>query len=154
MKGWHDMARPIKVRKVNLLPEENYFKPMGKRKCQLEEVELKVEELEAMRLKDMEALSQEACAKQMEVSRQTFQNILDSARKKMTIALVEGKAIRIGGGDFATKQCLYHCKACGNVYSIQYKMDQMKCPKCGSDEVSCGKSTCGCRKNCKLNDEK
>ena len=72
---------------------------MGKKKCELEELELKVEELEAMRLKDIEGLSQEECAQQMEISRQTFQNILDLAREKIAKALVEGKAIRIGGGD-------------------------------------------------------
>ena len=133
------MARPIKVRKVEALPKQNYFVPMGKKKCELEELELKVEELEAMRLKDIEGLSQEECAQQMEISRQTFQNILDLAREKIAKALVEGKAIRIGGGDYVTKQCRYYCKACGSIYAIQYKLDKQQCPKCGSHEIECGR---------------
>ena len=76
------MARPTKYRKVEFFPEGNYFVPLGKKECELEEVELKVEELEAIRLKDIEGLTQEECAKKMEISRQTFQNIIESGRKK------------------------------------------------------------------------
>ena len=144
------MARPIKVRKVEHLPKQNYFMPMGNKKCELEEIALKVEELEAMRLKDMEGLSQEECAKQMEVSRQTFQNIIEEARRKLTLALVEGKAIRIGGGNFVTKQCRYYCTKCDRFYAIQYKVDKEKCPQCGSTEIHCERKECrGCKKGCK-----
>lgn len=143
------MARPVKVRKVEVLPEALYFKPVGKKKCEMQETELKVEELEAMRLKDLEELSQEECAKQMEVSRQTFQNILESARQKITRALVEGQAIHIGGGDFATKHCMYQCHACGKVYGIAYHVDREKCPSCGSEKVACsGNKYCGCQRRC------
>ena len=76
------MARPTKFRRVEFFPENNYFVPWGKPKCEIEEIVLKVEELEAMRLKDIEDLNQEECAEKMQVSRQTFQNIIDSARKK------------------------------------------------------------------------
>ena len=53
------MARPTKYRTVEFFPEGNYFVPLGKKECELEEVELKVEELEAIRLKDKEGLTQE-----------------------------------------------------------------------------------------------
>ncbi|MBP3888957.1 MAG: DUF134 domain-containing protein [Cellulosilyticum sp.] len=144
------MARPVKVRKVENLPKENYFMPKGKKQCTLEEMALKVEELEAMRLKDIEGLSQEECAKQMEVSRQTFQNILDEARRKVTLALVEGRGIRIGGGNFVTKQCRYYCNACEKTYTIRYKQDQEQCPECGGRSVICGKKECGCKGKCKV----
>lgn len=143
------MARPIKVRKVEGLPKQNYFIPVGKRKCEIGEIELKVEELEAMRLKDIVGFSQEECAIQMEVSRQTFQNILEDARKKLTLALVEGKAIRIEGGNFVEKECQYYCEHCGTTYKIQYKIDQEKCPNCGATQITCGKKECGCMKSCK-----
>lgn len=146
------MARPIKVRKVEKLPKESYFVPLGKKKCELEEMTLKVEELEAMRLKDIERLSQQECAEQMEISRQTFQNILDEARRKLVVALIEGNAIRIGGGHFVAKQCRYYCLACHAVYTIQYKQDQEQCPHCGSTTVSCGKKECGCKRNCRAED--
>ncbi len=77
------MARPTKYRTVEFFPEGNYFVPLGKKECELEEVELKVEELEAIRLKDIEGLTQEECAKKMEISRQTFQNIIESGRRKL-----------------------------------------------------------------------
>ena len=71
------MPRPIKFRRVEFFPEDTYFVPWGKPKCVIEEIALKVEELEAMRLKDIEELNQEECGEKMQVSRQTFQNICD-----------------------------------------------------------------------------
>ena len=47
------MARPTKFRKVEFFPSNTYFVPWGKSKCEIEEIKLKVEELEAMRLKDI-----------------------------------------------------------------------------------------------------
>lgn len=61
---------------------------------------LQVEELEALRLCDMEGLGQESAAKQMEVSRQTLGRILSSARQKIATAIVEGKAVRVSGGEY------------------------------------------------------
>ena len=86
------MARPIKCRKVEFLPDTTYFVPSSKENQEITEVRLKLEELEAVRLKDMEGLTQQECADIMEVSRQTFQNILDSARKKIATALTQGLA--------------------------------------------------------------
>ena len=126
------MARPTKVRTVDFFPESTYFTPMGKSKCELEEVILKLEELEAMRLKDIEKLNQE-CAEKMKVSRQTFQNIIDSAREKVAIAfLTQGKAIRIDGGNYRAKFCKFKCLDCDNIYEINYLQDKEKCPSCGS----------------------
>ena len=58
-------------------------------------VELTVEEAEALRLKNIKDLDQIEAAKMMKTSRSTFQRILSSAYKKMTEALIEGKAIKI-----------------------------------------------------------
>ena len=66
----------------------------------LEEVILTVEELEAVRLKDLEGLEQEECADMMKVSRPTFFRIITSARQKIADALVNGKAIRVEGGNY------------------------------------------------------
>ncbi|WP_425292368.1 DUF134 domain-containing protein [Clostridium sporogenes] len=115
------MARPTKFRKVEFFPESNYFVPWGKPKCQIEEIFLKVEELEAIRLKDIEKLTQEECAQKMDISRQTFQNIIDAARNKVAIALTEGKAIRITGGHYTTKLC-----------KVNFLQVNLKCLKGGS----------------------
>lgn len=66
----------------------------------LEIVVLAVEEFEAVRLKDLEELEQEECAERMGISQPTFHRILSAARKKISDALINGKAIRIEGGSF------------------------------------------------------
>lgn len=94
------MTRPIKCRRVAFLPGVNYYKPAGIPLRFLDEVRLSIEELEALRLRDIEDLDQEHCARQMNISRPTFQRVLGSARKKLTEALLNGKAIRIEGGTY------------------------------------------------------
>ena len=64
----------------------------------LQQVALTVDELEAIRLADLEGLYQEQAAQQMHVSRQTFGRILEAAHKKVAEALVNGKALSIEGG--------------------------------------------------------
>ena len=82
------------------MPGVTYYKPAGIPLRFLDEVCLSIEELEALRLKDFEKLDQEQCARQMNISRATFQRVLESARKKLTEALLKGKAIRIAGGAY------------------------------------------------------
>ena len=73
------------------------FKPTGVSSKNLQEVQLSEEECEALRLKDLENLSQSECAKQMGISQTTFHRILNKARKKLTDALINGKAINTTG---------------------------------------------------------
>ena len=145
------MARPTKCRRVEFFPEQTYFAPctQGACGCQAgDEITLKIEELEAMRLKDLEELNQDECAARMQISRQTFQNVLDSARKKVTTALASGKAIRIGGGQYTTKHCQLYCGDCGARYEINYEQDRQTCPSCGSHKVMCDKKQEGCQRFC------
>jgi predicted DNA-binding protein (UPF0251 family) len=94
------MARPFKCRRISFMPGVTYFKPAGIPMRHLEEVQLTVEELEAIRLKDLEGMEQEEGGEKMNVSRPTFQRILSSARKKIADALLNGKAIRVEGGNY------------------------------------------------------
>jgi uncharacterized protein len=87
--------RPCKRRRVRFNPEVTYFKPAGVRLKQLEEINLTSEELEALRLKDYLGLDQNQAAEKMGISQPSFHRTLLSARKKVSQALVEGKAIRI-----------------------------------------------------------
>ena len=146
--GNKKMARPVKCRKVDKLPEYTLFVPAGRRKCEIEEILIKVEEFEAMRLKDVEELNQEECAERMHISRQTFQNIIDSARKKIAIALIEGKAINISGGNYTRNVCHFNCISCGNTYEIKYEEDRESCPSCGSEKVVCSKKNNFCHRQC------
>jgi len=106
------VPRPRKCRQIGFVPDVTYFKPQGIPMRFLEEVSLSFEEIEAVRLKDMEGLEQEQAAARMEVSRPTFQRILASARNKIAAAILSGKAIRIEGGHYkvsgqlpATEDC-------------------------------------------------
>ena len=94
------MPRPPKCRRVAFLPNATYLKPAGIPLRLLDEVRLSVEEAEAIRLKDLEGLEQEQGAERMNISRPTFQRVLASARQKIADALLNGKAIRIEGGNF------------------------------------------------------
>ena len=89
------MVRPIKPRRVQFDPKAIYFKPRAIPLSMLEEVELGVDEMEALRLCDLEGLDQVEAAKRMKISQATLWRILTSARKKVTEALIEGKAIKI-----------------------------------------------------------
>ena len=62
---------------------------------ELEEISLKPDECEALRLKDFEGLEQNKCAGKMKISQPTFHRILLSARKKISDAIINGKAIGI-----------------------------------------------------------
>ena len=92
------MPRPRQCRRVAQLPQATYYKPSGVPMRMLQQVALTVDELEAIRLADMEGLYQEAAAGRMNVSRQTFGRIVEAARRKVADALVSGKALSIKGG--------------------------------------------------------
>jgi len=89
------MVRPRLCRRIRFNPNITYFKPQGVPLRFLEVVELTTEEAEALRLRNIKDLEQEEAAKKMNTSQSTFQRILSSAYKKITEALIEGKAIKI-----------------------------------------------------------
>jgi uncharacterized protein len=89
------MPRPRLCRKINFDLKVRYFKPQGIPLRFLDEVELSLEEMEAIRLKNVEGLEQIEAAEKMKTSQSTFQRILASANKKIAEALVLGKAIKI-----------------------------------------------------------
>lgn len=89
------MPRPLKPRKIFFDPSVTYFKPRAVPLSLLEEVDLGADELEALRLCDLKNLEQVTAAKKMNISQSTLQRILDSARHKVSQALVGGKAIKI-----------------------------------------------------------
>ncbi len=94
------MVRPRRCRRVGFQPSTTYFKPAGVRIRELEEVVFTVEEFESIRLKDLKGLDQEECAKSMNISQPTFHRLVLTARQKIADAIVNGKAIRIQGGNY------------------------------------------------------
>lgn len=127
------MPRPPKKRTVECLPSCNYFKPPGVPLSELDEVNLSIDELEALRLKDRMGLDHEACAERMQVSRPTFHRILKSAHGKVARALTEGAAIRIEGGSYRLMG-RHHCQECGQVWQDDGTSEPV-CPECESESV-------------------
>lgn len=94
------MVRPRKRRMINNLPRINYFKPAGIPMRDLEEINLTLEELEALRLINIDELNQTEAAEKMQVHQSTFNRTLSNARNKITQALINGWALKIEGGDY------------------------------------------------------
>jgi len=98
------MPRPRRCRRVGFQPDVTYFKPAGVRMRELEDSVLAVDEFEAIRLKDLKGFDQEQCAKKMNISQPTFHRLVLSAREKIADAIVNGKAIKIEGGNYKIKK--------------------------------------------------
>ena len=94
------MARPPKCRIVDQEPSVTYFKPRGIPLRKLDEITLTVEGLEAIRLSDVNGLDQDAAARRMGISRQTFGRILSKARNTVARSIVEGLGLKIEGGHY------------------------------------------------------
>ena len=91
------MPRPKKCRRICALPRCSRFGPLdGAAESQ---VALALEELEAIRLLDYRGFTQEQCAARMNISRATVARIYEEGRRKVAQALVEGRGLRIEGGD-------------------------------------------------------
>jgi len=89
------MPRPKKPRCLRFRPNVYYFKPQGIPLRMLEEVVLEQDELEALKLHDVDGLEQIEAAKKMQISQSTFARVLDKAYKKLAEGIIKGKAIKI-----------------------------------------------------------
>ena len=89
------IGRPRADLKNYLWIRADYFKPQGVSVKEQGIIELTIDEVEALRLKNIKDFSQSEAAEQMNTSQSTFQRILASAYKKVSLAIVEGKGIKI-----------------------------------------------------------
>ena len=94
------MPRPKKWRKVCGLPQNSEFAPIDGKFFESEAVVMTVEEYETIRLIDNEGFTQEQCSGYMKIARTTVQQMYNNARKKLAASLVDGKLLRIEGGDY------------------------------------------------------
>lgn len=115
------MSRPKKCRMVGFVPNNSCFHPQLYNK---DEIVLSIEEVESIRLSDYLEMEQDSAAESMNVSRGTFQRIINVARKKTADALVNGKTIRIDGGYYE----LLAGKSCCKRYNGNCK--RKECEKC------------------------
>ena len=128
------MPRPKKYRFVKREPGVTFFKPQGIPLRILEHALITVDELEALRLSDFLGLSHEEAAQQLKVSRPTVTRMLARAHQAIADALVNGKAIRIEGGDYILEgyECL--CPKCGALWSPREGEPEQVCGKCSDTE--------------------
>ncbi|WEM42736.1 DUF134 domain-containing protein [Photobacterium sp. DA100] len=89
------MPRPKIQRRIRCRPAYSCFKPNGVPMSELDSLPLAADELEALRLVDLNGLSQQDAAQELGVSRQTLGNIVAAARHKVASALVKGMALEL-----------------------------------------------------------
>lgn len=100
------------------------------------DVVLSLDEFEAIRLADYAGLYQEDAAVRMSVSRQTFGRIVESARKKIADVLINGKVLRIEGGDVAVENPLYAgCNKCSKSVDCSNRIKEGNCPRRANEPV-------------------
>jgi len=112
------------------------FTPYGIPNCKIEQVTLKMEEYESLKLIDYDLRSQDKAAELMNVSRPTFTRIYNKALKTIIKAFVEGKGISIEGGNYQFDKDWFRCKKCHKL--IEGIDNHTRCKDCkmfGTEEL-------------------
>lgn len=145
------MPRPQKCRRVCREPKYDAFSPNGRKGTDC--VELTVDEYEVIRLVDYEKNTHEQCSQIMNISRTTVTEIYESARYKLSDVLVNGRQLRIGGGNYhlcdgsAIKSCGKMCKRAvqlnGCMNSKMEKKGEGRAFLEGTPAQACGEHGCG-----------
>ena len=137
-------ARPVIKKIIDALPLYVLYKPMGVPMENLEIENLTLEEIEALKLKDVHDLDQMDAAKKMGISRSTFQRLLNSARKKLIGSILEGEAIKFEGGNYIPSENVIKSKCLKGSYHFflkkedlegsehEYRLSKILCSKCGN----------------------
>ena len=131
------MPRPHKCRRVAYEPALTVFKPAGVAARTLESVELRLDEVEALRLADVEGLYHDAAAQRMGISRATFGRLIEGARRKVASALIESKMLLLKGGNVTMAETrAFECRECGHCFECPYGTGRpQECPSCRSPNV-------------------
>lgn len=129
------MPRRKRNRRVQAPPVIKGMSVYGVRGRKANEVILRLEEYEAIRLLDYQNLTQEEAAVLMDISRPTLTRIYEEARNKVATSFVEGRDIIFRGGDICFDKNWYRCNTCKASYS-DYSEEDSKCPVCnGADTI-------------------
>jgi predicted DNA-binding protein (UPF0251 family) len=128
------MPRPHKCRRIAAPPGAACFKPAGLGRCGLEETALRLDELEALRLADLEGLYHDAAAERMGISRATFGRLIATARHKVADALLNSKMIVFKGGHITmTEMRRFQCRQCQGTFEVPHGTGRPSaCPSCHS----------------------
>jgi predicted DNA-binding protein (UPF0251 family) len=123
------MPRPRRFRNISQNPQIRCFKPEKESQNDLQPIEILIDEFEAIRLRDYHNIQQKRSAEIMGISQPTFHRTLNSARKKIANALINGNSLIIVGDG---RLNYYECYECGFEWeNSQYD----KCPDCASSNI-------------------
>ncbi|MFX1505875.1 MAG: DUF134 domain-containing protein [Promethearchaeota archaeon] len=121
-------------RNVRCEPSQFYFKPRGVPLIDIPgEEEITIEELEAIRLTDLEGMKQQEAAEKMKISQSTISRHLEAAHRKIANALLHGLAIKI-----ANPTDYYHCEECGHIQLVPeggLEQELEQCEQCHSTKI-------------------
>jgi len=128
------MPRPHKCRRIGFAPTVTVFKPQGIPSRSLEMIELRLDELEALRLADLTGMYHDEAATQMGISRATFGRLLEEARRKVADALLYTKGLRFEGGEIVMSSMrTFECEDCGKSFQVECGTGRpAMCPSCNS----------------------
>jgi predicted DNA-binding protein (UPF0251 family) len=141
------MAPRPKCRRIAHEPPAAAFKPAGIPGRDLETTVLQLDEMEALRLADLEGLYQDEAARRMRISRATFGRVVEEARRKVVEALLESRMLVFEGGpvEMAAMR-VFHCEDCGADFEVPFGTGRpAECPHCHgrqfyrADGVSAGR---------------
>lgn len=140
------MSRPVVPRRVGCQLNGRGFRPIGRLACKADAISIGLDELEAIRLADLEGLYQDAAAGRMGVSRQTYARILSRARHAVAACLVERKMLVVEAGPVVEEtpppaECPVHNGARRHGRTCHCPVRRKTC---GKDCAHPGPS-CGCR---------
>ena len=128
------MPRKKRNRRIQVPPVIKGMSVYGVRGRKSNEVILRLEEYEAIRLLDYQNLTQEQAAVHMDISRPTLTRIYEEARNKVATAFVEGRDLIFRGGDIYFDKNWFKCNSCQASFN-QYTSDNAVCPVCSSKDV-------------------
>lgn len=128
------MPRKKRSRRIQVPPVIKGMSVFGVRGRKSNEVLLRLEEYESIRLLDYQNLTQEEAAVHMDVSRPTLTRIYEEARNKVATAFVEGRDILFKGGDVYFDKNWFKCNACKASFS-HFSKEEAACPVCNSDNI-------------------
>ena len=136
------MPRPRKCRYVEAAPLGKCFKPCHAARVYKNATTLFLDELEAIRLGDLEGLSQEEAALKMEISRSTFARIINEARRKIADAIIFSKPIITEGEEQVADNRNFKCSGCKHEWEMEHGAGcPEKCPECGG--LNLNRTNCG-----------
>lgn len=130
----------------------NYFIPVEMPESEVDGIEIRPREIQAIILKDIKKLSNKKCCEEMNITSKEFNNIINNCRTKIANALIYGNSMKIieenkiNPEDIITTLCSFRCSICGKIYTINYEKEKIVCPLCFSTKIMTNEEAGFCKK--------